>query len=122
MPMKEPDLSSIANTWFEAFNKQDLEKLLALYHENAQHYSPKLKLRKPETKGLIKGKSELRAWWGDSFRRLPSLRYDPIQFTANDKRIFMEYMRQVEGEENMVVGEVLEVDEGLILASRVYHG
>ncbi len=120
--MKEPDLSSIANTWFEAFNKQDLEKLLALYHENAQHYSPKLKLRKPETKGLIKGKSELRAWWGDSFRRLPSLRYDPIQFTANDKRIFMEYMRQVEGEENMVVGEVLEVDEGLILASRVYHG
>ena len=34
----------IAMHWFEAFNEHDLEKLLALYHKDAEHFSPKLNL------------------------------------------------------------------------------
>jgi ketosteroid isomerase-like protein len=34
----------------------------------------------------------------------------------------MEYIRQVDGEEDMLVAEVLEVRDGKIVASRVYHG
>ena len=115
------DTTPIAHHWFDAFNAHDLEKLLALYSDDAQHYSPKLKLRQPETKGLIKGKDALRAWWQDSFERLPSLRYEPTRFIADDKSIFMEYVRRVDGEDSMTVGEVLEIRDGLIVASRVYH-
>jgi hypothetical protein len=111
----------IANKWFDAFNEHDLEKLLALYDNNAQHYSPKLKVRNPETNGLIKGKDALRSWWKDSFERLPSLKYIPKQFIADDTKVFMQYTRQVDGEEDLSVGEVLEVKDGLIIASRVYH-
>jgi ketosteroid isomerase-like protein len=112
----------IAEHWFLAFNTHALEKLLELYDDDAQHYSPKLKLRHPETKGLIRGKTSLRAWWKEAFERLPSLKYEPIQFTSDDHRVFMEYMRRVEGEEDLVVGEVLEIEEGKIISSRVYHG
>ena len=49
-------LNGIALKWFEAFNEHDLEKLLSLYDDNAEHFSPKLKVRQPETNGLIKGK------------------------------------------------------------------
>jgi ketosteroid isomerase-like protein len=58
---------SIAHTWFEAFNAHNLEKLLSLYDEDAEHFSPKLKMRHPETKGLVTGKEALRNWWRDSF-------------------------------------------------------
>lgn len=34
----------------------------------------------------------------------------------------MEYIRHVQGEEDLRVGEVLEIREGMIVASRVYHG
>jgi hypothetical protein len=34
----------------------------------------------------------------------------------------MEYIRNVDNEEAMLVAEVLEIKEGLIVASRVYHG
>jgi ketosteroid isomerase-like protein len=112
---------SISHQWFAAFNQHDLEKLLALYADDAQHYSPKLKLRQPETNGLITGKDALRSWWQDSFERLPSLRYEPTRFIADDERIFVEYTRHVDGEDSMVVGEVLEIKDGLIVASRVYH-
>jgi len=40
---------SIAHSWFEAFNAHNLDKWLSLYDEDAQHYSPKLKIRHPET-------------------------------------------------------------------------
>ncbi len=120
--MKSQEIEKIAFNWFEAFNTHDLEKLLALYHDNAKHFSPKLKIRKPETNGLVCGKDALREWWQDAFDRLPSLNYQVTSLTANDERVFMEYIRKVDAEENMLVAEVLEVKDGLIVSSRVYHG
>ena len=91
------------------------------YDDNAQHYSPRLKIRRPETNGLITGKEALRTWWQDSFERLPTLRYEPTRFIADDTTVFMEYTRHVDGENSMTVGEMLEIKDGLIAASRVYH-
>ena len=113
---------SIAHAWFEAFNTHNLEKLLSLYDDDAAHFSPKLKLRHPETNGFVIGKNALRAWWQDAFDRLPSLNYKVTSLTANSDRVFMEYIRTVENDEDMLVAEVLDIKEGLIVASRVYHG
>jgi ketosteroid isomerase-like protein len=112
----------IARQWFAAFNAHDLEGILALYADNAVHYSPKLKVRQPETEGLIQGKAALRAWWKDSFERIPSLQYVPTLLTANTARVFMEYVRKADGDADMLVAEALEVIDGRITSSRVYHG
>ena len=113
---------SIATAWFAAFNAHDLEALLALYADDAEHFSPKLKIRQPATNGLIKGKDALRTWWRDAFDRLPTLRYEVVKLTADEEQVFMEYIRHVAGEEDLRVGEVLEIRDGVIVASRVYHG
>jgi hypothetical protein len=115
-------LLKIARKWFAAFNAHDIDSLLALYHDDAVHYSPKLKMRRPETNGLIEGKAALRAWWTDSFERLPTLTYEIIKLTPYEDRIFMEYVRRVMGQDNLNVGEVLDLQGELIIASRVYHG
>jgi ketosteroid isomerase-like protein len=120
--MSAQNNKQIATKWFEAFNEHDLEKLLSLYDNNAQHFSPKLKIRKPDTQGLIKGKAALREWWQDAFDRLTSLQYEVIKLTADDEQVFMEYIRHVDGEEDLSVGEVLQIENGLIVFSRVYHG
>lgn len=112
---------SIAQAWFEAFNNHNLEKLLSLYDDDATHFSPKLKVRQPETNGLIVGKNALRLWWQDAFERIPSLHYKATTLTANSDRVFMEYVRTVDNENNMQIAEVLEIKEGKIIASRVYH-
>ena len=112
---------SIAQAWFEAFNNHNLEKLLSLYDDEAAHFSPKLKVRQPETNGLIIGKNALRNWWQDAFERLPTLHYKATTLTANADRVFLEYLRTVESENEMLVAEVLEIKEGKIIASRVYH-
>ena len=114
-------LTEIAKKWLDAFNGHDVEGILSLYSDQAEHYSPKLKVQQPGTKGLIKGKDALRSWWKDSFDRLPSLQYEIIQLTPFDNRVFMEYLRHVEGEDELRVGEMVIVENGLIVASRVYH-
>ena len=120
--MTSEKLQSIAFKWFDAFNSHNLEQLLSLYDDEAKHYSPKLKIRKPETSGLVIGKQAMREWWQDAFDRLPSLKYKVTSLTVNTDRVFMEYVRTVDGEEDMLVAEVLEVKDDLIIASRVYHG
>ncbi len=120
--MTPEKLQSIAFKWFETFNNKELEKLLSLYDEDAVHFSPKLKIHKPETNGFVTGKNALREWWQDAFERLPSLNYKVKSLTANGDRVFMEYIRTVAGEEDLLVAEVLDIKENKIIASRVYHG
>lgn len=112
----------IAKNWLHAFNEHNLESLLELYHDRAVHFSPKLKIRRPETNGFIKGKDALREWWKDAFERLPQLHYQEKNIIANNGLVVIEYTRIVPGEENMNVAEVLEIENGLIVSSRVYHG
>lgn len=113
---------TIAKLWLNAFNEHNLEALLDLYADDSQHFSPKLKIRQPETNGLIIGKDAMRTWWQDAFERLPDLVYREEQLTANNNRVFMEYTRIVGGEPNMSVAELLEIKNGKIIFSRVYHG
>ena len=113
---------SIAHKWFDAFNNHNLEQLLSLYDDQAEHYSPKLKIKQPSTNGLISGREELQRWWHAAFDSLPSLQYKVKSLTANDDRVFMEYTRQVDQEQDIVVAEVLEIKDEKIVFSRVYHG
>jgi hypothetical protein len=112
----------ITKTWIDAFNVKNLSLLLSLYASDAIHYSPKLKLRLPESKGLIQGKIALETWWKDAFNRLPSLHYELKNIVITEQTVVMEYIRKVDNEEDMLIAEFLEIEKGLIVKSRVYHG
>ena len=113
---------AIAERWLDCFARRDLDRLLALYADDAIHTSPKIRVRHPDTGGVLRGKPAMRAWWQDAFDRLPTMRYEPTAFTADDRRVVMEYVRHVDGEPDMPVAEVLEIESGRIIASRVFHG
>lgn len=113
---------SIARAWLRAFNAHDVEALVALYAEDCTHTSPKIRVLHPETGGKLVGRQALAEWWRGANARLPGLRYEETALTANDERVFMEYLRHAPGEPPMPVAEVLEVRNGRIVASRVYHG
>ena len=111
-----------AREWLRAFNAYDVDALVRLYAADATHTSPKIRARHPETGGKIVGRDALAAWWRDAIARLPGLRYEPFAVTADDDRAILEYWRHAPGEEPLPVAEVFEVRDGLIVASRVYHG
>ena len=118
----ENRLEALARAWLDAFNAKDLERLLALYADDAVHTSPKLRERHPETRGEVRGKVRLRSWWADAMKRLPTLRYEARHLTASGDRVLMEYDRLVDGEAPMLIAEVLVAKAGRIVASHVFHG
>lgn len=112
----------IARAWLAAFNKYDVDALVSLYAEDATHTSPKIRKLYPESLGMLRGRQALGAWWRESNARLPGLRYELTAITANSDRVFIEYIRHAPNDEPMPVAEVFDIRDGLIVASRVYHG
>jgi heme-degrading monooxygenase HmoA/ketosteroid isomerase-like protein len=115
-------LRTLAETWLACFERRDLDGLLALYADDATHTSPKIRVRHPETGGVLRGKAAMRAWWQDSFDRIPSMKYVPTSITADRQRVYFEYVREVAGKDPYPVCETLDVRDGKIIASRVFHG
>jgi ketosteroid isomerase-like protein len=118
-------LVALARQWLACFERADLDGLLALYADGAVHTSPKIRVLHPATGGRLVGKPALRAWWQGAFARLPGLRYEEQALTpaADGTRVFMEYLRHAPGEPDLPVAEALDVGtDGLIVASRVFHG
>lgn len=117
------DAVGVAHAWLEAFNAKDLDALLGLYATGAVHISPKLRERRPETGGQIVGVEALRAWWADAFERLPTLRYRALTVIGEGRSVFLEYVREVKGQDDLVVAERYDLGPaGLIVRSHVFHG
>lgn len=117
-----PSPAALAERWLAAFNRRDLEALLALYADDAVHHSPKLREQRPETEGRVQGKAALRAWWERSFARLPGLHYQRIAVTADAERAILEYWRRLPDSPELRVAELFRCASGRIVESFVYHG
>lgn len=113
---------AIARRWIASFNAGDVEALVSLYALDAVHTSPKLRARDPATEGKIRGRDALSSWWRSALDATPSLRYEPLCYTASDERVVIEYLRHADGQPVMAVSESFDIRDGSIVASRVYHG
>lgn len=127
MALHGDPLAALARAWLDAFNARDLDALLALYAGDAVHFSPKLLARDPASQGYVRGKDAMRAWWQDSYDRLPGLRYEERHVVAQrtapgSGRVFLTYRRIVPGEPDQDIVELYEVAEGKIQASAVWPG
>lgn len=123
MTEPRPEISErIGRAWMAAFNAHDVDALVALYAAHATHTSPKIRALHPETGGKLVGRDALHAWWTGSNARISGLRYEATAFTANAERVVVEYLRHADAQPPMPIAEVFEVEDGRIVASRVYHG
>lgn len=115
-------LERLIDRWLAAYNARGLERLLALYTEDAVHVSPALRERQPETGGEIHGQHALRAWWSDAMERLPKLHYAKRGVTVTGNRAVLEYVRENPGEPSSPVAIVFERAGARLRSSHVFHG
>ncbi|MGL5839848.1 MAG: nuclear transport factor 2 family protein [Sphingorhabdus sp.] len=69
--------------WIQAWNTGDLNSLMDLYADDIEVWSPFAKLIAGG--GVVKGKENVRAYWGESMRRTPadSLKLGKVYFGHN---------------------------------------
>ncbi len=111
--------------WLRAWNSRDLAAVLAMYSDDVEFTSPKIRLVMPEKrKGTIKGKKELERYWSLALQKYKELRFTPVAFAVNDNgECFFEYVSLLNGQESPVVEKFQFSGDGhTIVKSSAFYG
>lgn len=77
MPMISQDFAAaFARHWIEAWNRHDLDAVLAHYTEDFRLFSPMIAAITGEPYGMLQGKAAVRAYWSQGLESIPDLYFE----------------------------------------------
>jgi uncharacterized cupin superfamily protein len=83
MPMMDAAAARrFAASWIDAWNRHDLDAVLAHYAEDCEFSSPLIVDLAGEPTGVLRGKAALRAYWSLGLQRIPDLRFELVDVLA----------------------------------------
>ena len=111
-------LAALGRTWVDAWNTRDLERVLKLYDEAAMMTSDRIPALGFDASGTVRGKDNLRAYWGKALGLLPELHFALIDLFVSPDSVVVFY----ENERGKKICEYLRVNAaGLILQGSANH-
>lgn len=115
-------IAAVTRAWEEALANHDVDALLARYAVDATLESP-VAAHILGGRGVCRGHEELRPFLTEVVARTPDERqYHRAGFFTDGRRATWEYPRETPDGEQMDFVEVMEIEDGLIQAHRVYWG
>jgi ketosteroid isomerase-like protein len=121
--MDENQMHAHAAAWIDAWNRGDLDAVLAAFHDDARFISP-LAARLTGNP-LVAGKPALRAYWTEALRRRggpPNFRLDHVLCDPTKGEMLVVYER-LEGGKRTRACELMLFDEsGLQVHGEAMHG
>lgn len=116
--MDQPMASRLAQEWFEAWNRHDLDAILAHYAEDVEFQSPFITKLLGDPSGKIVGKEALRAYFAKGLQAYPDLHFEPIQTLLGLDSIVLYYrsVNQLLSAELMVLNE-----QGLVIQVKAHY-
>jgi uncharacterized protein (TIGR02246 family) len=88
------DIAALGREWIAAWNSHDLERVLALYADDAEMTSDKIQALGFAAGGTLRGKDGLRAYWGKALGMLPNLRFDLIDTYVSPDSVVVFYQNE----------------------------
>lgn len=80
-----------AESWIEAWNRHDLDAVLAHYSDDFEFSSPLIRQFAGEVSGRLTGKEAVRAYWQTSLSSLPDLHFELVDVLAGIDRLVILY-------------------------------
>ena len=120
--MTPDDARSFAARWAEAWNRRDIEQVLAHFHDDVEFTSPTaLAVMGTPT---VRGKGPLREYWTKALARLASLQFtvDRVVWDPDSRELAILYTCEIDGKARRV-SENLRFDAaGQVVLAEVFHG
>jgi ketosteroid isomerase-like protein len=105
-----PEAAGFAYEWSAAWNRGDVEAVLAHFHDDVVFTSPHAAEFVPGSAGVVRGKSALREYWRTAMKAIPDLHFDIVGVYGGASVLVINYRNQG----GTLVNEVLEFDGGLV--------
>jgi len=109
------DAEALADQWCQAWNRGDIEAVLAHFHDDVVFTSPVAVRVVPETGGVVRGKEALRRYWVAALAAFPGLHFEVVATYVGTRAIVINYRNHL----GALVNEVLIFDGELV---REGHG
>lgn len=92
MSSPDPQRSrQFAERWIEAWNRHDLDAVLAHFHDDFEFSSPLIRQFAGETSSRLAGKEAVRAYWQAGLSRLPDLHFELVDVLAGIECLLILY-------------------------------
>jgi ketosteroid isomerase-like protein len=101
-----PEPGTFAEEWSAAWNRRDVEDVLAHFHDDVVVSSPVAAEMVPGSGGVVRGKAALREYWTTALAALPELRFEVVGVYQGQSVLVINYRN----ERGRLVNEVLEFD------------
>jgi hypothetical protein len=105
-----PEPGVFAEDWLTAWNRHDVDAVLAHFHDDVVFSSPVAARVVPDSKGVVRGKAALREYWNAALQTMPDLHFDIVGIYQGESVLVVNYRNQ----SGALVNEVLEFDGGLV--------
>jgi len=113
----------IYQAWADGFANKDLEAILALYAPDATLESPLVNMLLKTERGVVEGRENLRHFFGVILASTPPLKHRHREsFFTDGRTMIWEYPRVTPTGEQPEMAEVMKIENGLIVAHRIYWG
>jgi len=120
--MSEATAQRFARAWIEAWNRRDVEAVLAYYADEARFVSPKA-ARFAGT-ARIEGKAALRAYWQTALAQLGSLRFtlDAAFWSPRSQTLTVLYQAELGGAAPARATEIMRFRDGRVVEGEALYG
>jgi hypothetical protein len=105
-----PEPGAFAKEWAAAFNRRDVDAVLAHFHDDVVFTSPVAARVIPGSAGVVRGKKALREYWSAALEAVPDLHFEVVGVYAGVATLVINYRNERGG----LVSEVLEFDGDLV--------
>ena len=120
--MTTDDARTFAVRWDEAWNRRDIEQVLAHFHDDVVFTSPTaLAVMGTPT---VRGKESLRAYWTTALSRLTSLRFtvDRVAWDPQTRELAIIYTSETDGKARRVSENLVFDSADRVVIAEVFHG
>jgi ketosteroid isomerase-like protein len=105
-----PEPAGYAAEWAAAWNRHDVDAVLAHFHDDVVFTSPIAAELVPGSQGVVRGKAALREYWRTAIEVFPDLHFDIVGVYEGAEVLVINYRNQ----SGNLVNEVLEFDGELV--------
>jgi hypothetical protein len=105
--MSTPDPAVFADAWLKAWNRRDVDAVLAHFHDDVVFTSPLAAQVMPDSDGVVRGKAALREYWHAALKTMPFLRFELIGIYQGESVLVINYRNH----SGALVNEVLEFED-----------
>ena len=102
------DLTEFALDWVAAWNRRDLDAVLEHYADDVEFISPTAARVVPSSRGVVRGKAALRAYWEAALPLNPKLHFDLVDTLSTVDGLSIVYRN----DRRQLVAETLLFDGG----------